>query len=83
MKLKLAEGFTILSSVADIGVGLMIAVRRTCRSGLIAGIVLALGYMAGAAVLMPDLWLEPLGALVKTVPAIVLMLAALMLLDDR
>jgi hypothetical protein len=29
------------------------------------------------------MWIEPLGALVKTVPAIVLMLVALAILDDR
>jgi hypothetical protein len=39
--------------------------------------------MAGTALLTPDLWLEPLGALVKTGPAIVLMVVALMTLDNR
>ena len=51
--------------------------------GLIAGIVVSLGYMVGAAILTPDLWIEPLGALVKTGPAIVLMLVALLTLDNR
>ena len=37
----------------------------------------------GAAILTPDLWIEPLGALVKTGPAIVLMLVALLILDNR
>ncbi len=36
-----------------------------------------------AAILTPDLWIEPLGALVKTGPAIVLMLVALLMLDNR
>jgi hypothetical protein len=39
--------------------------------------------MGRAAVLTPDLWIEPLGALVKTGPAIVLMLVALLTLDNR
>ena len=51
--------------------------------GLVAGIVVSLGYMTGAAILTPDLWIEPLGALVKTGPAIVLMLVALLTLDNR
>jgi hypothetical protein len=51
--------------------------------GLIVGIVASLGYMIGAAILTPDLWIEPLGALVKTGPAIVLMLVALLTLDNR
>jgi DoxX-like family len=39
--------------------------------------------MVGAALITPDLWAEPLGALVKTGPAIVLMLVALAVLDER
>ena len=39
--------------------------------------------MVGAALLTPDLWIEPLGALVKTGPAIVLMMVALFILDKR
>jgi uncharacterized protein YbjT (DUF2867 family) len=74
---------TITSSLADIGIGALVAHRRTCRAGLWAGIGLSLFYMAGAAILTPDLWVEPLGALVKTGPAIVLMLVALAVLDDR
>jgi hypothetical protein len=64
-------------------IGVLIAFRRTCAAGLVAGIVLSLGYMAGTAILTPDLWFEPLGALVKTGPAIVLMLVTLMVLDNR
>jgi uncharacterized protein YbjT (DUF2867 family) len=79
----LAHGVTIASSLLDISVGLLIAFRRTCRTGLIAGIFVSLGYMLGSAVLTPDLWIEPLGALVKTGPAIVLMLFCLAILDDR
>lgn len=79
----LAHGVTIASSLLDISVGLLIAFRRTCRVGLIVGILVSLGYMLGSAVLTPELWIEPLGALVKTGPAIVLMLFCLAILDDR
>jgi uncharacterized protein YbjT (DUF2867 family) len=74
---------TVGSSVMDMTIGALIAFRRTCAAGLIAGIVVALGYMIGSAILTPDLWIEPLGALVKTGPAIVLMLVALLTLDNR
>jgi uncharacterized protein YbjT (DUF2867 family) len=74
---------TILTSLMDMTIGFLIAFRRTSAFGLIAGIVASLGYMAGAAILTPDLWIEPLGALVKTGPAIVLMLVALLTLDNR
>jgi uncharacterized protein YbjT (DUF2867 family) len=78
-----SHAFVITSSVTDIIVGLLIAFRRTHRAGLVVGIVVALGYMLGSAVLTPALWIEPLGALVKTGPAIVLMIVALVISDDR
>ncbi len=74
---------TVGSSFMDMTVGALIAFRRTCAAGLISGIIVSFGYMLGAAVLTPDLWIEPLGALVKTGPAIVLMLVALLTLDNR
>src|SRR6266700_847543 len=74
---------TILTSLMDMSIGILIAFRRTCAFGLVAGILASLGYMVGAAILTPDLWIEPLGALVKTGPAIVLMAVALITLDNR
>jgi len=79
----LVTPFAGITSLMDISIGALIAFRRTCAIGLIAGILLSLGYMAGTALLTPDLWIEPLGALVKTGPAIVLMLVALLILDSR
>jgi uncharacterized protein YbjT (DUF2867 family) len=80
---RLVAPVTILTSLMDMTIGVLTAFRRTCATGLIAGIAASLGYMVGAAVLTPDLWIEPLGALVKTGPAIVLMLVALSTLDNR
>ena len=79
----LVTPFAAVTSLMDIGVGVLIAFRRTCAIGLAAGIVVSVGYMVGIAILTPDLWIEPLGALVKTGPAIVLMLVALATLDNR
>jgi uncharacterized protein YbjT (DUF2867 family) len=79
----IATPFAAITSMMDMSIGALIAFRRTCATGLVAGIVLSLGYMAGCAILTPDLWVEPLGALVKTGPAIILMLVALMTLDNR
>jgi uncharacterized protein YbjT (DUF2867 family) len=78
-----AAPFAAVTSLMDISIGCLIAIRRTAAFGLVAGILVALGYMAGTAVLTPDLWIEPLGALVKTGPAIVLMAVALLTLDNR
>jgi uncharacterized protein YbjT (DUF2867 family) len=79
----LVAPITIVTSLVDMSIGLLIAFRRTCAFGLVAGMVASLGYMLGSAILTPDLWIEPLGALVKTGPAIVLMLVALATLDNR
>ena len=79
----LVDPITTGTSLMDMSIGVLIAFRRTAAIGLIAGIVASLGYMLGAAILTPDLWIEPLGALVKTGPAIVLMLMALLMLDNR
>jgi uncharacterized protein YbjT (DUF2867 family) len=80
---SLVAPFTIGTSLIDMSIGVLIAFRRTCAVGLVAGIAASLGYMLGTAILTPDLWIEPLGALVKTGPAIVLMLVALLTLDNR
>jgi uncharacterized protein YbjT (DUF2867 family) len=79
----LVDPITIGTSLMDMSLGVLIAVRRTAAIGLVGGILASLGYMFGAAILTPDLWIEPLGALVKTGPAIVLMLVALLMLDNR
>lgn len=73
----LAAAITIISSLMDIAIGFMIAWRRTLRVGLFLGIGVSIFYMIGAAILTPEMWIEPLGALVKTGPAIVLMMVAL------
>ncbi|QDG93756.1 SDR family oxidoreductase (plasmid) [Rhizobium sp. NIBRBAC000502774] len=79
----LAKAITIVTSVTDISIGLSILHRRTCRIGLLAGIGLSLFYMISAALITPGMWIEPLGALVKTGPSIILMMVGLAVLEDR
>lgn len=78
-----ATTVTVVTSLMDMTIGILIAIRRTCRAGLLTGIGLSLFYMMSAAIMTPDMWVEPLGALVKTGPAIVLMMVGLAVLDDR
>jgi uncharacterized protein YbjT (DUF2867 family) len=80
---SIAAGITVATSLADIAIGAAIAVRRSCRAGLLAGIGLSLTYLAGATLLAPGLWADPLGPLVKVFPAMVLMLVALATLRER
>ncbi len=72
-----ASVLTVVTGLADVAIGIAIAWQRTSRLGLMAGILLSAGYLLGSLVLLPALWLDPLGAMVKTVPALVLMLVAL------
>ena len=78
-----AGAMAIVTSLADIAVGVSIAIRRTSRAALALGLAVAAFYLLGAAVLAPGLWLDPLGSLVKTIPAILLMLVALAIWDNR
>jgi uncharacterized protein YbjT (DUF2867 family) len=70
-------------ALADIIIGLLILYRPTSRLGLFASLGLSIIYAVLGSLLRPDLWLEPLGPLVKIVPISVLNLVALAILDDR
>ncbi|MBX9596060.1 MAG: DoxX-like family protein, partial [Roseomonas sp.] len=70
-------------SLADIALGLMAMHRRTVRIAFWGMMAVTGAYLAGATLWRPDLWLDPLGVLVKTLPAAVLAVVGLALLDDR
>lgn len=73
----------VAGALADLAVGIGIALRRTARPALLAGLGLCLFYAVVASVLLPRLWVDPLGPLVKIAPAAVLHLVALAMLRDR
>jgi uncharacterized protein YbjT (DUF2867 family) len=72
-----------MSAIADIAVGVAIAVRPTARLALRAALALSIAYVALATLLLPGLWADPLGPLLKVLPIMVLNLVALAILDDR
>jgi uncharacterized protein YbjT (DUF2867 family) len=69
--------------IADLVVGVGIAWRRTTRRALQAGIAVTSAYAVAGTVLTPALWLDPLAALLKTLPIVALTLAALAILEER
>ncbi|AUX80055.1 MULTISPECIES: SDR family oxidoreductase [Sinorhizobium] len=79
----LAGPSVVAGAIADIVIGLAIAVRRTSRAGLYGAIGLSLFYALAGTILLPELWNEPLGPLMKIWPIIVLHLAALAILEER
>lgn len=73
----------IAGALADIVIGVAIAFRRTSRIGLYGAAVLSLFYAVAGTILLPELWSEPLGPLLKIWPILVLHLVALGILEDR
>lgn len=73
----------VAGGLIDIATGLAIACRRTARIGLWAALALSLFYIVAVTVLLPSLWLDPLGPFIKVLPILVLNLVALAMLEDR
>lgn len=70
-------------AILDMIVGAGIAVRRTARVALWVSIAVSLGYLFLSSLLLPALWSDPLGPLVKIVPVLLAAFATLAILDDR
>jgi uncharacterized protein YbjT (DUF2867 family) len=79
----LSGGSVVAGAVADILVGIGIVVRRTTRFALWTALALSVFYIIAGTVVIPRLWIEPLGSMVKIWPILVLQLVALAILEDR
>ena len=81
------EGMAALSVVAgalaDIVIGLAVAYRPTSRWGLLAALTISVTYAIIGTILVPRLWSDPLGPMLKIWPIMVLHLVALGILEDR
>ncbi len=78
------DGMLVLAGgIADIAIGIGIAVRRTSRLALWAAFSVSLFYLIAATLTLPLLWTDPLGPLMKVAPILVLNLVALAILEDR
>jgi uncharacterized protein YbjT (DUF2867 family) len=79
-----AAALTVIAgALADLAVGLAIAYRPSSRYGLYAAIAISFTYAIIGTVLVPRLWADPLGPMLKIWPIIVLHVAALAVLEDR
>jgi uncharacterized protein YbjT (DUF2867 family) len=70
-------------ALADIAIGLGILYRPTSRYGLYAGLAISVAYAIIGSLLVPRLWSDPLGPMLKIWPIMVLNLVALAILKDR
>jgi uncharacterized protein YbjT (DUF2867 family) len=73
----------IAGGLADFAIGVAIAFRRTARAGLYGALAISLFYAVAGTAIRPDLWIEPLGPMLKIGPIMVLNLVALAVLEDR
>ena len=69
--------------IADMAIGVAIAFRCTARLGLYVALLISIIYAIVGTILVPSLWLDPLGAMLKIGPIIVFNLVALAILEDR
>uniref|UniRef100_UPI003BAD5F4A SDR family oxidoreductase n=1 Tax=Stappia sp. TaxID=1870903 RepID=UPI003BAD5F4A len=83
MDTALARAAVIAGSLADIVLGLAVLWRPGVRAACLGMIAVSLAYLAGGTLFAPDLWADPLGPLVKVLPAAGLALVTLSLADDR
>lgn len=79
----LAAPLAIAGAVADVAIGVAIAVRRWSGTALWAAVMLSALYLVLGTLLLPRLWSEPLGPLVKIIPILVLHLVAIAIREDR
>jgi uncharacterized protein YbjT (DUF2867 family) len=78
-----AAAVVAAGALADIAIGCAILYRPSARYGLYAALLLSAAYAVIATIMLPDLWADPLGPLLKIVPIVLLNLAALAILPDR
>ncbi|MDT3377735.1 SDR family oxidoreductase [Labrys neptuniae] len=79
----MAALFVLGGAIVDILLGAGIFWRRTMPAAATGMISVTLAYLLAGSLFTPDLWLDPLGPFLKTLPAAVLALVALAIKDAR
>ncbi|GHB48245.1 hypothetical protein GCM10007094_41840 [Pseudovibrio japonicus] len=75
--------FVLGGSVTDIFLGTLILFRRHTRLACLGMTAVTLSYLGAGTLWASDLWLDPLGPYVKTIPAMILALFPILLLEER
>jgi uncharacterized protein YbjT (DUF2867 family) len=73
----------IAGALADICIGVLIAFRRTTRLGLYAALAISIAYTIIGTILVPRLWRDPLGPMLKIWPILAFNLLLLAIHRDR
>ncbi len=81
--MELAIVSVVFWGVIDIFIGIGLALRKYAQAACLASVAVSLFYLVASTLTVPELWIDPLGPLVKVVPAIVLTIVARVLLEAR
>ena len=81
--LWLAKTSVLFWAAVDVALGLMVLYRPWVKRALWGMVVVCAIYLGAASVFTPALWLDPLGPLVKVIPAALLALVALPMVENR
>lgn len=79
----LAIASVLFWSVVDIGIAAGFAYRPYAKMACWGAVIVSLFYLAASSVFVPQLWLDPLGPMVKVLPGIALALVARIALETR
>jgi uncharacterized protein YbjT (DUF2867 family) len=79
----LSQPSVIAGGIADLVVGFGILWRRTSKPALYVAIFLSLFYVVAGTLLLPQLWRDPLGPMMKIWPILVLNIVCLAILEER
>ena len=79
----LSSLFVYGGSLIDIAIGAGLLIRPWLLRSCMAAIVTSLSYMLGSVLITPELWLDPLGPMIKVIPATILCLAVMALVKER
>jgi uncharacterized protein YbjT (DUF2867 family) len=79
----LSEPSVIAGGLADVAIACAVAWRPTAKLGLWSALGLSVAYLVAGTVLLPGLWADPLGPMMKIWPILALNLLCLAILDER
>ena len=83
LSVPMATSLVVTGSIVDLTIGLGLLLRRWLPAAALGSVAVSLSYLLAGTLLRPELWADPLGPLVKVLPAIALALAVLAFADER
>ncbi len=73
----------VVGAITDMILGAFVLHRRSVQWALFGMIAVSIFYLGVGTILAPELWLDPLGPLLKVIPALFLVLVALAISPER